>query len=67
LIEEKNCWDKNSILWPFMENHVPEQFKFITQTIKTCTITHTTHIHHHINETMEHKLHRIRQVKFGIE
>jgi len=63
LIKEKNCWDKNSVLWPFMENHVPELFKFVTPILKTCTINHTTHTYYNINETIEHKLHRIKQVK----
>lgn len=63
LNKEKNYWDRNSILWPFVEKHIPELFKFITPIVNTCTITHTTHIHHHMNETMEHKLHRIKQVK----
>ncbi|KAL4142943.1 hypothetical protein QTP88_005331 [Uroleucon formosanum] len=61
LISEKNCWDKNSILWPFIEQRVPEPFKFITPIISSCTITHTTHLHHHMNETMEHKLHRLKR------
>ncbi|KAL5240608.1 hypothetical protein ACI65C_008018 [Semiaphis heraclei] len=61
LISEKNVWDKNSILWPFIKQCVPEQFIFITPIVSTCTITHTTHLHHHMNETMEHKLHRLKQ------
>jgi len=66
LIGEKNCWDKNSVLWPFIEQRVPEPFKFITPIVKTCIITHTTHFHHHMNETMEHKLHRLKRVKISI-
>lgn len=62
LNKEKIYWDKNSILWPFVEKHVPEPFKFIAPTVNTCTITYTTHIHHHMNETMEHRLHRVKQV-----
>lgn len=62
LIQEKNYWDKNSILWPFVENDIPESLQFITPIVNTCTITHLTHIHHHMNETMEHKLHRIKIV-----
>ncbi|VVC24393.1 Helicase superfamily 1/2, ATP-binding domain,Helicase, C-terminal,P-loop containing nucleoside [Cinara cedri] len=62
LIKEKNIWNKNSILWPFVENHIPELFKFITPILNTCTITHMTHTHHCMNETMEHKLRRIKQV-----
>lgn len=65
LIGEKNCWDKNSVLWPFIEQNVPEPFKFITPIVNTCTISHTTHFHHHINETMEHKLHRLKRVKIS--
>jgi len=61
LIGEKNCWDKNSILWPFIEQNVPESFKFITPIVNTCTISHITHFHHHMNETMEHKLHRLKR------
>lgn len=62
LFNEKNRWDKNSILWPFVEKHIPRQFKFVTFTVNTCTITHMTHIFHHMNETMEHKLHRMKRV-----
>lgn len=62
LIEEKNIWDKNSLLWPFVENRIPEPFKFITPILNTCTITHMTHTYHYMNETMEHKLRRIKQV-----
>lgn len=62
LVKEKNFWDRNSILWPFVEKHIPEPFKFITPILNTCTITHLTHTHRHMNETMEHKLRRIKQV-----
>lgn len=64
IIKEKNCWDKNSIVWPFVEKYVPDSFKFVTPTVNNCTITHMTHIHRHMNETMEHKLHRIRHVQY---
>lgn len=62
LIKEKNLWEKNSILWPFIDKVIPEAFIFITPIVSTCTITHTTCIYHRIHETMEHKLHRIKQV-----
>jgi len=62
LVKETNCWDKNRILWPFIEKQIPQIFKFITPILNTCTIVHMTQIHHYMNETMEHKLHRIRQV-----
>lgn len=62
LIKEKNVWNKNSILWPFTDNAIPKTLIFITPIVSTCTITHTTCIYHHIHESMEHKLHRIKQV-----
>uniref|UniRef100_A0A2S2R0E5 Chromatin-remodeling ATPase INO80 n=1 Tax=Sipha flava TaxID=143950 RepID=A0A2S2R0E5_9HEMI len=62
LFQEKIFWDKYSIFWPFVKKHIPEIFKFITPIVNTCTIYHTTHIHHHMNETMEHKLHRMKRV-----
>lgn len=63
LIQEKNYWNKNSIiLWPFIENYIPESFICVTPILNTCTISHLTHIHHRMNETMEHKLHRIKRV-----
>lgn len=66
LIQVRNYWNKNNILWPFIEKYVPESFKFITPILNTCTISHLTHIHHHMNETMEHKLHRIKRVLYVI-
>lgn len=62
LIEEKNHWNENSILWPFMEKKIPEALNFISPIINKCTISHKTHIYHHMIETMEHKLHRMKQV-----
>lgn len=62
IIKEKNFWNEVQIVWPILQKEIPKQFKFITPTVNNCTIYHTTHIHHHMNETMEHKLHRIKQV-----
>lgn len=61
LIKEKNIWDKNSVMWLFIKKHIPEPFKFITPTGNM--FAYLTHIHRHMNETMEHKLHRIRHVQ----
>ncbi|XP_050443158.1 chromatin-remodeling ATPase INO80 isoform X2 [Adelges cooleyi] len=61
LIREKIFWGDNSIVWPFVGDNVPKKFKFVTPIINDCTITHTTHIYHHMYETMEHKLHRVKQ------
>ncbi|VVC26797.1 Helicase, C-terminal,Helicase superfamily 1/2, ATP-binding domain,P-loop containing nucleoside [Cinara cedri] len=62
LIQEKNIWDKNSILWLFVENQIPELFKFISPILNMCTITHMTHTHHYKNETMGQKVQQIKQV-----
>ncbi|XP_050526441.1 chromatin-remodeling ATPase INO80 isoform X2 [Daktulosphaira vitifoliae] len=65
LEQSKSFWNNNSTLWPFVEDLVPEKFKFIKPIVSNCTITHATHIHHHMNETMEHKIHRLKQVNDG--